>query len=66
MRAGSSRRHGQIGDPGGPCRAEIFRPPSILRNWILGIIPGLNLFGDGPRDLVDPKMQGIATGARPS
>jgi hypothetical protein len=24
------------------------------------------IFGDGLRDLLDPKMQGIATGVRPS
>ena len=33
---------------------------------IMGCILGLNLFGDGLRDLLDPKMQGIATGVRPS
>ena len=33
---------------------------------IMGCILGLNLFGDGLRDLLDPKMQGLATGVRPS
>ena len=33
---------------------------------IMGCILGLNLFGDGLRDLLDPKMQGVASGARPS
>jgi peptide/nickel transport system permease protein len=33
---------------------------------IMGCILGLNLFGDGLRDLLDPKMQGIATSVRPS
>jgi peptide/nickel transport system permease protein len=34
---------------------------------IMGCILGLNLFGDGLRDLLDPKLQGVASaGARPS
>jgi peptide/nickel transport system permease protein len=33
---------------------------------IMACILGLNLFGDGLRDLLDPKMQGVASGARPS
>ena len=33
---------------------------------IMGCILGLNLFGDGLRDLLDPKMQGVANSARPS
>ena len=33
---------------------------------IMGCILGLNLFGDGLRDLFDPKMQGLAIGVRPS
>lgn len=33
---------------------------------IMGCILGLNLFGDGLRDLLDPKMQGVAISARPS
>ena len=34
---------------------------------IMGCILGLNLFGDGLRDLLDPKMQGVAaSSARPS
>jgi len=32
----------------------------------MGCILGLNLFGDALRDLLDPKMQGIATSVRPS
>jgi len=31
---------------------------------IMGCILGLNLFGDGLRDLLDPKMQGLGTSAR--
>lgn len=33
---------------------------------IMGCILGLNLFGDGLRDLLDPKMQGVASGATAS
>jgi peptide/nickel transport system permease protein len=33
---------------------------------IMACILGLNLFGDGLRDLLDPKMQGVANSARPS
>ncbi len=33
---------------------------------IMACILGLNLFGDGLRDLLDPKMQGVASSARPS
>jgi peptide/nickel transport system permease protein len=34
---------------------------------IMGCILGLNLFGDGLRDLLDPKMQSVAaSSARPS
>ena len=31
---------------------------------IMGCILGLNLFGDGLRDLLDPKMQGVRSGAQ--
>jgi ABC-type dipeptide/oligopeptide/nickel transport system permease subunit len=30
----------------------------------MGCILGLNLFGDGLRDLLDPKMQGIRSAAQ--
>ena len=33
---------------------------------IMACILGLNLFGDGLRDLLDPKMQGVASGATAS